>query len=278
MVFYKSCSGGNDFLQVDAAELSGPPSPTLVRCWCDRHYGAGADGLVVYDRSVRPVSFRIFNQDGLEAELSGNGMAGLSALLCHLGANGDTIELAGIRDLYRHRLLDGRDNGYHLRIDLGLPDFADSRLFPFLNADQQRRWRDGFYYRSLRFYPVAVGNPQVVFFQAAGQSTAEVLALAEELHRQPIFPQRTNVSIITDRGDDGVGIRFYERGVGATLSSSTGTAGAYAVLRALEPGLSELVFLPPSGEKIKISGCDRIFIENRTRIVYKGEYLESGDE
>jgi len=277
MVFYKSCSGGNDFLQIDAAELKTPPTPQRIRDWCRRHQGAGADGVVLYDRSVNPVSFRIFNQDGLEAELSGNGMAGLTALLAHLELASAEVELETKAGRFSHRILDRSDGLFRMEIDLGVPDFQCIRLFPFLADTPSYPIVDGFSYRDIRFFPVTVGNPQIVLLKSRGQSVEDLLMLAEELHDRPMFPFRTNVSVVDDRGDGVAHAFFYERGVGRTEASSTGSAGAYAVLRARNPELSSMRFVTPGGEEIKVFGKQRIRIENRTRIVYKGEYWEFAD-
>lgn len=278
MVFYKSCSGGNDFILLDQAELKAPPGPEQVVRWCHRHHGAGADGLLVYDTRSRPVSFRIYNRDGLEAELSGNGMAGLTALLVYLGHDGKEVILRSQTGEYRHQVLERTVNRMVVRIDLGLPDFHNTRFFPFLTEKRDRSIVEGIAYGNHRFHPVAVGNPQIVLFRQPGQSEEEALALAEALHQQTMFPQRTNVSIVALEGAGRGRIFFYERGVGPTQSSSTGAAGAYAVIRALNPGLSSFVFSTPGGSEVRVSGQEGIAIENVTRIVYKGEYLESADE
>jgi len=278
MVFYKSCSSGNDFLLVDVAELKAPPLPAQVKHWCDRHHGVGADGLIVYDRSHKPVSFRIFNQDGLEAELSGNGMAGLVALLVQLDPTDDLVELLGKSGLYRHRVTHSQRSQCTIQIDLGEPDFTNHFFFPFLNDMKQTPWIEGVQYRNVRFFPVAVGNPQVVIFKTPDQSVEDALILAETVHQDEIFPYRTNVSILENPAREEAKIYFFERGVGRTLSSSTGTAGAYAVMRVLRPGLSSYSFISPGGGVAKVSGNERIYIENHPRIVYKGKYLESVDE
>ncbi len=279
MVFYKSCSGGNDFLLVDRAELCVPPSPALVRRWCDRHSGAGADGVIVYDRSLCPVFFRVFNQDGFEAELSGNGMAGLTTLLVTtLGVSEEMLELSSAFGHFRHQVLDCRDAWCRLQIDLGLPDFYNIRFFPFLAEASDSSRTEGYSYKGIRFFPVAIGNPQVVLFKSQEKSLDETLLLAEELHQQPIFPYRCNVSIVEEYETDWAKIHFFERGVGRTQSSSTGTAGAFAVLRTLHSGISSFSFIPPGGEPVRVSGHERIYVENCSQIVYKGEYMESGNE
>lgn len=272
MEFYKSCSSGNDFILIEAAELAAPPQPRQIQNWCDRHQGAGADGVVVYNLKDKPVSFRIYNQDGLEAELSGNGMAGLTALLVRLNLTGGELEIGTKAGIYHHRLLGCSNGEYHLEIDLGVPDFHSLRHFPFLKRDAGCR---AYTCRGHHFYPVCIGNPQVVLMATNPQEGEELLSAAEELHQDSMFPFRTNVSVVRLLDPGRAEIAFFERGVGPTQASSTGTAGAYAVLRALNAAMDSCLFLPPAGGAVRASGREKICLENRTCIVYKGEYLES---
>jgi diaminopimelate epimerase len=272
MEFFKSCSGGNDFLLVDEAELRAPPTSEQIQAWCDRHHGAGADGLVVFGLRHRPVSFRIYNADGQEAELSGNGMAGLTALLAFRGLAETEVELETRVGRFQHRIA-GFDGGmYRLEIDLGSPDFQSRLHFPFLKPGGEGR---GYSCRGLHFYPVCIGNPQVVLFTSPDRDREALMTEAEALHRDPMFPRRTNVSVVGPLENGRVEISFFERGVGPTESSSTGTAGAYAVIRAQTPGMSSCIFVPATGDPVRVSGRERICIENRTRIVYKGLCLET---
>ena len=174
MIFYKTSSFGNDFIEIDLddvpegiekGELAGPqgrrpqgasrdpqgqqPLGGLARAICDRQRGVGADGVVFYtvrkappgegDTRLRLLSpgpgtgteFRIFNRDGGEAELSGNGMAGLAAVLLQRRLTASPLTLHAAVGSRRVELL-GRDGAvFQLNVEIGRPDFADRGFFPF---------------------------------------------------------------------------------------------------------------------------------------------------
>jgi len=284
MIFYKSISCGNDFLLVDINEwrrwtekrpIDADQGET-ARNLCDRTIGIGADGLVFYTVQGESAGFDIFNRDGSAAELSGNGMAGLSALLFFLGRSGESITLRTRSGDKTHRLLSREGNLFKLKIEIGEPDFQDHRFFPFLTAGQPC-----YRYREISFYPVSVGNPQAVVLLEKELTEAEMMAIGQTLEGAAIFPQRTNVGLVLPvdggfvpgkRHIDQCRVFFYERGVGVTVSSSTGSAGVYAVLRSLGLVKERLAIHTPL-ESIEISGEEKIYIENFTRIVYQGNYL-----
>lgn len=304
MIFYKTVSAGNDFIQVDMdacealADAGASPQEVLdiksrlARELCPRHSGPGADGVVFY--RVNPikkgiqketVTFEIFNRDGSEAELSGNGMAGLTALMFHLGrfparARAEVVleTRAGIK---RNRYLHHSGNSFRLRIEIGEPDFSNSDFFPFLEEG-----RMNYRYRDLTFYPVSVGNPHAVTILAEKVSDEELQAMGAMLARADMFPKGVNVELVAPLADPAadpidyetgrnVCFFFYERGVGPTLASSTGSAAVYAVLRRLNR-VERLLTIPGSAgqeETIKISGNRTVYIENSVKIVYKGSII-----
>lgn len=288
MIFYKTVSAGNDFLHVDAG-LYGhiladktAKSEFAVRL-CERQAGAGADGIVYYRISGETVDFEIYNRDGGEAELSGNGMAGASALLFYLGHFKDTVVLKTRVGSKTNRLVHVIErNKFRLKIDIGPSRFDDIKNFPFLEGDRQK-----YSYHGIDFYPVSVGNPHCVVILDNDVPDNELENIGKHLESGSIFPFRTNVEFVipTEKGmnavdfEKGTGFRvfFYERGVGPTLASSTGSSSVYAVLYRLNMIKTNPEVLTVKrdglGEGIRVSGGESIFIENTTEIVYKGEYL-----
>lgn len=272
MIFYKTVSGGNDFLHLEIDETADRSG--LVRDICHRHTGAGADGVIFYrakDKNgspQRPIDFEIVNRDGSPAEISGNGMAGLASLMFFLGVPGPEagqITLSTVAGLRTHRLLDRRDNHFRLNIEIGPPDFSDLRFFPFLEEGV-----DSYSYEELTFFPVSVGNPHAVIVWQEEWEPDRIASVAEKLATADIFPLGVNVEILMKEGAECC-VYFYERGVGPTQTSSTGSAAIFAVLR--RQGLVNDSLSLPGG--IKISGKSAIFIENSTEIVYKGIYKKT---
>ncbi len=312
MIFHKSVSAGNDFLHVDLEEydrlvraVPGLDHGSLTERMCRRHDGAGADGVVFYRCGGDYTEFRIFNRDGNEAELSGNGMAGLSALLCHLGKTGDTgtvgadmvgadmvdaettggttITLKTKKGIRQHQLLErtspakGEQGGtaFRLRIEIGVPDFSDQAFFPFLDSGGAAApYETGgqYHHEGIAFYPVSVGNPHVVVLVDNIHHTDQLIGQGKLLERAAIFPQNTNVEFVTPVENGICRVFYYERGVGQTLSSSTGSAAVFAVLQKLGRIDTDLTIQTTLGE-IKIHGKKRVYIDNSTKIVYKCIWL-----
>ena len=330
MIFYKTSSFGNDFIEIDLEELASAmprrprggladlpgrrPLGDLARQICDRQRGVGADGVVYYRASrqaarpgessrkrvssspgaarKQPMEFRIFNRDGSEAELSGNGMAGLAAVLFQrrLGVSPLTLHAAiGSRQV---ELL-GRDGAvFQLAVEIGRPDFANREFFPFLKQATGPGMIAG-----MEFHPVSVGNPHAVVICREMPEVEQLAAMGKEIEGHAMFPKRVNVEFVRPVGPGSCQVFFYERGVGPTLASSTGSAAVFAVLRRLgmagdrldidleaaaaaedpagkEPGSQGPGYRAGAGsEKIQVSWHGGIFIRNFTRIICRGEYF-----
>lgn len=324
MIFYKTSSFGNDFIEIDAGELACPQGrrpqgasrdpqgqqslgglacpqgrrphgellsasqkrshgglasadriekSALARNICDRQRGVGADGVVYYDvgkpgaAGAQHIDFQVFNRDGGEAELSGNGMAGLAAVLFQRRLAASPLALRAAIGSRRVELL-GRDGAvFRLHVEIGKPDFADRGFFPFLKGTPGPYAIDG-----LEFHPVSVGNPHAVVICREMPPGEQLAGLGKEIEGHPMFPKRVNVEFVQCTAPGACRVYFYERGVGPTLASSTGSAAVFAVLRRLGMAGDRLdIDLGP--EMIQLSWNNGIFIRNFTRVVCRGEYF-----
>jgi diaminopimelate epimerase len=347
VIFYKTVSCGNDFILIDRDEYQSAVSPLITKGQlaqriCSRHTGAGADGVVFYKISpgtpgtpgTTPVDFEIFNQDGSEAELSGNGMAGLSALFFYLNQSGDQdyVVLNTKAGPKRNTCLQREKNKFRLKIEIGTANFQNHDFFPFLSISRKslhtkqafemtppkerhqsdrewvggatpfemtppkerhqadREWVGGATpfemtppkerYQGITFYPVSVGNPHAVVLVEEDIAADRAGQIGQMLEGAPIFPYKTNVELVLPTGGEPVDyekgenfrVFFYERGVGQTRSSSTGSAAVFAVLQKLNL-ITHTLTIPYPDDCIKISGKNKIYIENYTEIVYKGVYI-----
>ncbi|MCP5103834.1 MAG: diaminopimelate epimerase [bacterium] len=277
MIFYKTVSSGNDFLHIrnqDMEEFTGESGESkghLARQLCRRQNGAGADGVIYYSVCPESADFEIFNRDGTGAELSGNGMAGLSALLLYLDEFKDRVTLNTRGGRKTHQLLNRDGSGFLLDIEIGEPDFRNSDFFPFLEKSLYRFHE----YEGIRFYPVSVGNPHVVVLLENVPDEEDLIALnrmGQTLESAALFPQKTNVELVFFKNDSDCRVFYYERGVGPTFSSSTGSAAVFAVLQKLGLIRDRLTITTQGGE-IKIYGKTSIHIESFSKIVYKGIYM-----
>ncbi len=269
MIFYKTSSFGNDFIEIDCCDL---PAGTgdkavLVREVCDRQHGVGADGVVFYRRGQRRFHFEIFNRDGGAAELSGNGMAGLAAVLFQRRLASSPLILHAAIGKRRVDLLTRRGAVFQLNVEIGQPNFADRDFFPFLREQQ-----DAYRLDDLEFLPVSVGNPHAVVLCPRMPADAQLKAWGKKLEGHPMFPKRVNVEFVHVGADGNCRVFFYERGVGPTLASSTGSAAVFAVLRRLGLARERLV-IACGPEKIAVSWRQGIYINNFTRLVCRGGYF-----
>ena len=235
MRFEKWQALGNDYLIVTE-----PVDAETVRALCHRHTGVGADGVLVLERSDEPgfvARLRIFNPDGSEAELSGNGAREALMYLHRRGwAQGPQFSITTIAGEIRATVLDERT----CRVDMG-----------------RAKVREEGEVEGLRYQAVEVGNPQCAI-RIASRDELEALdlpAIGPPIEHSPLFPNRTNVSFWTELAPDRIRARIFERGVGETMSSGTGATGA-AVAHVLRGGDSPVTVELDGGELVVDVGED----------------------
>lgn len=273
MIFYKTVSAGNDFLHVDMEEFNARFNDGrmsrghLAELLCSRWTGAGADGIIFYTVGTHAVDFAIFNRDGSEAELSGNGMAGLSALLFLLDKAQDRVTLNTRAGEKTHLLLARENNTFTLKIEIGEPDFRSRDFFPFLEENKASYSHGG-----VNFQPVSVGNPHIVILMEKELPDDTLMQMGAELENAGIFPRNTNVEFVFFKDKDNCRVFYYERGVGHTISSSTGSAAVFAVLQK-SGKIHDRLTIDTAEGKVKIYGKKTIYIESCSKIVYKGIYM-----
>ena len=229
MIYYKASSFGNDFIVVDDEALPpGMAKGELARDICERQRGVGADGVVYYRPAKHNAWFEIFNRDGGAAELSGNGMAGLAAVLLQRRLVASPLVLQTGVGRRRVVLLERRGPVFRLDVEIGRPDFDARSFFPFLDGRQ-----GGYRAAGAEFHPVSVGNPHAVVVCRTLPAAARLASLGKKLEGQPLFPKRVNVEFVQVLDAENCRVYFYERGVGPTRASSTGSAAVFAVMRRL---------------------------------------------
>jgi diaminopimelate epimerase len=243
MRFEKWQALGNDYAIVEADALPWEPTPERVRRLCEPHFGIGSDGILLIARPQDPAyvaELRIFNRDGSEAELSGNGARQAALYLRSAGWTAD--------DEFSIHTPAGE-----IRPRLTAPDTATLAMgkaslasadYPSGGSDGSGRVSAGG--REWRFQHVAIGNPQCVIDAGAEVEELDLAAIGPEIERSELFPNRTNVSFVRIDGSE-VRARIFERGVGETLSSGTGASGA-AVAAFLRGSASPITVRLDGGE------------------------------
>ncbi|HEX8073549.1 MAG TPA: diaminopimelate epimerase [Thermoleophilaceae bacterium] len=236
MRFEKWQALGNDYVIVEQGELPFELTPERVRRICEPHTGVGSDGVLLLsepDERGFVARLRIFNPDGSEAELSGNGARqAILYLRRHGWTDSDTFSIQTAAGEIRPRITGPST----CTVDMGRARLA-SKDFPSGGDDGAGTLTAAG--RELRFQHVSIGNPQCAIEVDPG-GELERLDLAQlgppiEGNTE-LFPNRTNVSFWRRDGDAEISVRIFERGVGETMSSGTGASGAAvaAVLRGLD--------------------------------------------
>jgi diaminopimelate epimerase len=270
MRFEKWQALGNDYVIVEAEALPWELTPGRVSHICAPHFGIGADGVLLLSRSSDPAhvaELRIFNPDGSEAELSGNGAR--EAVL-YLRARG-WVDLDEFSILTR---------AGEIRPTITAPDTATLDMgrasltspdFPSGGADGAGTVSAGG--REWRFQHVSIGNPQCAIDVGDDVDRLELDRVGPEIERSHLFPNRTNVSFIRVDGST-VRARIYERGVGETLSSGTGASGA-AVAAHLRGAASPITVALDGGElTVEISDDLTVRLTGTAAPVFAGELSE----
>ena len=215
MRFTKMHGVGNDFLIFDLGEVTGVDLPALARKACDRHFGVGADGILVANPSeIADLRMVYFNSDGSPSEMCGNGIRCLARYAKdRRHVEGDTLAVETGSGVKKVVLLGGGNS----RVEMGQPTF-DSEVE----------------LRGFRFLRLSMGNPHAV---ALLESAREIGALdlreiGPQVENDPLFPAKTNVEFAYVRGEHEVRMRIWERGAGETLASGSGScAAAVAAVR-----------------------------------------------
>jgi diaminopimelate epimerase len=237
---------GNDYVIVEAADLPGPLRPPVVRALCERHTGIGADGILVLDPPDEPgfvARLRIFNPDGSEAELSGNGAREAILYLRRRGwTDRDRFSIQTVAGEIRPTILSETT----CRVDMGRATLR-SRDFPSGGDDGAGEVQAGG--RAWRFQHVSIGNPQCAIAVASIEEleSLDLQAIGPRIEHSPLFPNRTNVSWFAPAGSATIRARIFERGAGETTASGTGACGA-AVAHVLRGGASPVTVVLDGGE------------------------------
>ena len=254
----KAHAYGNDFLFVPEEAAPARQTADFARELCDRHRGIGADGLILYRAHGDRASMRLLNADGSASEVSGNGVRCLAAILAR---NAEREHYVVDTDAGPKRLtLVARENDrYMFRADMGQPtDLRAERLVV-----------DG---ETVDAVILRVGNPQCVVLEPV-LDTGRFARLGAKLSTHPAFPDGTNVEFAAVESPDRVRILIWERGVGPTESSGTGSCAA-AVAAAQYGGASRsATVIAPGGSQLVEWLPEGILLTGWAEIVFEGQWL-----
>jgi diaminopimelate epimerase len=228
---------GNDYAIVEARNLPFELTAARVRALCAPHSGVGADGVLLLDEPTEAgfvASLRIFNPDGSEAELSGNGVREAVMYLRRSGwTEHDSFGIQTAAGEIRPRITGPTT----CTVDMGRARLS-SKDYP--SGSDDGRGTLAANGREYAFQHVSIGNPQCAIEWPDGLEELDLPAIGPALEHHDLFPNRTNVSFWRRVSDSEIRARIFERGVGETMSSGTGATGAAvaAVLRGVDSPLT----------------------------------------
>jgi len=295
MNFTKFHGYGNDYLVFEAAELkdvglspgferigAGEPFFEFVRRVCDRHFGAGSDGVAV----VEPLGegeegdfrLRIFNPDGGEAAMSGNGSRCAAAYLHYAGlCSAEELRFSTRAGVKRYRLRERLGEGsFRFEAEIGRPRF-DSASIPMLTGEPLAEVRE---------YPLALPSGETIKVTALQMCNPNCCAfvgdldgvdwrrLGRTIESHTAFPERTNVEFIRILDRSNIDARVWERGAGETLSSGTG-ASAAAVASMVGGHTDRHVKVSMPGGLLEVLWREdgEVLLTGEAEVVYHGEWL-----
>jgi diaminopimelate epimerase len=252
MRFEKWQALGNDYVILEREGLSWELTPARARRICDPHFGVGSDGLLLLSRSDDPdfvAELRIFNPDGSEAELSGNGAREAILYLRRRGwTDADTFSILTAAGPITPTITSERA----CSVEMGRAS-TRSKDFPGGPPDGRGTLAAGGH--AWDFQHVSIGNPQCAIVVEEGLEELDLAAIGPDIEGDERFPNRTNVSFLRLEGS-GVRARIFERGVGETLSSGTGACGA--AVTAFLRGAASPIRVELDGGELEVEVSDEL--------------------
>ena len=260
--FVKASACGNDFLLIDFAQaermLSSSDIASITQRICNRHEGVGGDGVEwMYPHAQADVEIRLINADGSEAEISGNGTRCVAAYLySERGTEKITIETgAGLKTC----VLTGRSAAeYEFEIEMG-EAAVKAELAVQVDGSE------------VRGIPVSMGNPHYVIF--VRDFSDDWQAQAAKIQRNSEFKQGVNIEMVAIDGKHDVRARFFERGVGETQSSGTGSCAAAVAAMAGGKAESPVRVHAAGGIQTIRKEGNLVFLRGTARLVCRGEFF-----
>jgi len=286
MNFAKLQATGNDFIFIDARNMERDWSE-LAREMCHRYFGVGADGLILVATSnTASLRMRLFNSDGSEAEVSGNGLRCFAKYVIDRqiipGPNLTVETLAGIRTIEASK---SQGKVSRAKVNMGMPRFRAEDIPVLIDKPQKGRGEVDIIPildyplsvagRKLTLSFVSIGNPHAVSFLSQSVTDFPLSEIGPQIENHPMFPERVNFEIARVLNRSKIEARVWERGAGETLSCGSG-ACAIAVIARMKGYTDDKVDIMLSGGNLIIN-WDRVgevYLSGPVEEVFTGEWLK----
>lgn len=273
--FTKMQGLGNDYVYIDNIHKKIDDLSCLAKLMSNRHFGIGSDGIILIEKSnIADFKMRMFNQDGSEAEMCGNGIRCVGKFVYDKGLTNKTeitIEtLAGIKKLE----LNVKEKQVEtVKVDMGEP-ILEANLIPVLsNKNPVKDLRIKAKDREFVFTCVSMGNPHAITI-VNDVENFEVEKYGKEIETNTLFPNKTNVEFVEIKDSNNIKMRVWERGAGETLACGTG-ACASVVACSLNKLTSRNVTVELLGGKLQIEWNEKdnhVYMSGPAVTVFDGEW------
>jgi diaminopimelate epimerase len=261
--FVKASACGNDFLLVESSVLDNAVPPgraALTRRMCDRHEGVGADGVEwIYPHATADAEIRLINADGSEAEISGNGTRCVAAHIC-AEREKERITIKTGAGLKTCVLTARSESEYEFEVEMGEAAIQEELTVKIPGEE-------------VRGIPLSMGNPHYVMFVPEFADNWQ--RKAAEIQRSSEFKHGVNVEMVVIAGRHDMNARFFERGVGETQSSGTGSCAAAVAAMAAGKADSPVRVHAPGGVQTVRKSENLVFLRGAARLVCRGEFFLS---
>ena len=271
---------GNDFLIIEVEDIALLHTASeLAVQMCERNYGAGADGIVFVTRARddrADFSSRIFNADGSEAGVSGNGTRCAAAFLYYAGLWSEPeIRIATVAGVKYGRLVSREGARFEFEFDMGQPVLSSEAVPMTLSSPLEEvvRYPLNLGGDLIEVTCLSMGNPQCVIF-VTDLSAVNLEEIGPLIEHHPVFPDRTNVEFARAISKEEIEIRIWERGAGHTLSSGTGSC-ASGVAASLNGLTDRNVRVLTEGGALQVDWQNdgSVMLTASAEIVYEGRWL-----
>lgn len=276
--FSKMQATGNDFIIINNLENKFEYSfKLLAKYLCDRHFGAGADGVLILDKgSKADYKMRIFNQDGTEAEMCGNGIRCFAKFLYEKKIIRDTeFEIETMDGIKKVKLEVEGNTVVLVEVNMGMPIFKFSQIGVYYENNAKDTYNEnnlinGIQVEEFTVYPISMGNPHCVCF-VDNVDEIDIEKEGKLIENYKYFPNRTNVEFVQIKNNSTLKVRVWERGVGETFSCGTGACASAVVSNLCKSTERELIVELKGGNlKINYDG-ENVFMQGSAEFVYEGE-------
>ena len=271
MRFVKLQATGNDFILIQSDEERDWSS--IAQKMCDRHFGAGADGLIILVPSmIADLGMKIFNQDGSEAEICGNGLR----CLVRYAVDKGLVDKGVLSVETPEGLKTVRVQGQLLQVDMGKPKFKAADLpMDIEDVDIILDYPVASTQRDLTLTCLSMGNPHAVHFPEEPVAKFPLGDIGSEIENNTLFPKRVNFEIANVMSPQRIIARVWERGVGETLSCGTGACAVVVASRMHNWVEDEVdVILPGGMLTVDWDGVGEVKLRGPAEIVFHGDWIE----